>query len=227
VKGKTALFVWAFVGIQGALYLRFLSLDLAGRGNETTPLKYAGIALCLLASLYGSMRGGDRLVTAGLALTLGADTFLLLLDRCYALGVLLFCLVQGVYLLRICRHNGGRAAWLARCALPLLALCLLVGLHQLSLLNGLALFYLSQFLCNIVQSLRLTGRWARLFSLGLILFLSCDLCVGVVQGLQGVPLPLLDFARIGMWLFYLPGQVLIVLSGLPERMWKGDTHENQ
>ena len=47
--------------------------------------------------------------------------------------------------------------------------------------------------------------------LGLLLFVGCDVCVGL-HNLAGLPVPLSAFAQVGMWLFYLPSQVLIVLS---------------
>ena len=40
---------------------------------------------------------------------------------------------------------------------------------------------------------------------------GCDVCVGL-HNLAGLPVPLSAFAQVGMWLFYLPSQVLIVLS---------------
>ena len=36
-------------------------------------------------------------------------------------------------------------------------------------------------------------------------------------GPGAVPAAVYAFARVGMWLFYLPSQVLIVTSGFPER----------
>ena len=54
----------------------------------------------------------------------------------------------------------------------------------------------------------------RLFSLGLLLYLMCDMLVAVSQFPSLFPAPLSSVAQVGMWLFYLPGQVLIVLSGL-------------
>lgn len=53
----------------------------------------------------------------------------------------------------------------------------------------------------------------RLFSIGLWLFLCCDLCVGLFQNPQLVPPAVSAFVSVGMWLFYLPAQVLIALSG--------------
>ena len=49
------------------------------------------------------------------------------------------------------------------------------------------------------------------FGIGLLLFVGCDVCVGL-HNLTGTPAPLAAFAQVGMWLFYLPSQVLIVLS---------------
>ena len=46
-----------------------------------------------------------------------------------------------------------------------------------------------------------------MFAIGLLLFTCCDICVGA-WNLGLLP----GFTRIGMWLFYLPSQVLIVLS---------------
>lgn len=203
-----------FLAAQGALYLAFLYRDLFRGGEGTVPIKYAGIVLCLLFSLYGSVRGGDWLVTAAMALTLAADTFLLLLDRCYPLGVLLFCLVQGLYLIRIRRLAGGGALWPLRAGLFLAALAVLGRLGLATVLNVLSLLYFSGFLCNAVLSLKLRGGRYRWFSLGLWLFLCCDLCVGLFNqpGMLGPQLH--ETVRVGMWLFYLPAQVLITLSGL-------------
>lgn len=208
--------VAAFVIIQGALYLLFLFLDLVGAGDKTVRLKYGSIVLCLLFSAYWSIGGGDKLVTAALTLTLGADTFLLLLDRDYLLGVLLFCGVQGVYLVRIYHKNGGNALWGMRLGCCLLAYLALWITGRMNLLNALVVFYLTNFVWNTIQSLALSELGARLFSAGLMLFLCCDLCVGVFNQPDLFPNSWYLFVTIAMWLFYLPAQVLIVLSGLPD-----------
>jgi len=206
--GKTKLFLAA----EAALWAAFLCLDLFRDGEGTVPLKYAGVVLCLIFSLYAAARGGDALTAAALAFTVGADTFLLLLDRWYILGVGLFCVVQGLYLGRILRANGGRALWPLRLGLSLAALVLLARLGLLDPLNALSLFYFSNFFCNVLQAARLPGRGGRLFFFGLLLFLCCDVCVGMFNQPGLVPAGLYAFAAVGMWLFYLPGQVLIALS---------------
>ena len=204
----------AFLLLEGALYLSFLALDLLSPGPLSTALKYAALLLCLLMALAGASRGGDRLVAAALAMTVAADLFLLVLDRWYLLGILLFYGVQVAYMVRICKANGDYALLIPRF---LLFSLLLVALYQLELFTpetAAAALYFSHFLFNALLSLSLRDAGGRLFSLGLLLYLMCDMLVAVSQFPSLFPAPLSSVAQVGMWLFYLPGQVLIVLSGL-------------
>ena len=191
----------AFLLLEGALYLSFLALDLLSPGPLSTALKYAALLLCLLMALAGASRGGDRLVAAALA-------------RWYLLGILLFYGVQVAYMVRICKANGGHALLIPRF---LLFSLLLVALYQLELFTpetAAAALYFSHFLFNALLSLSLRDAGGRLFSLGLLLYLMCDMLVAVSQFPSLFPAPLSSVAQVGMWLIYLPGQVLIVLSGL-------------
>lgn len=197
---------------ESILYAAFLIWDVTIGGRGSNPIKFAGILLCLVYALYLGHLGGSRLVSAALALTSLADVFLLLLDADYALGILLFCAVQGLYFVRIVR-SGGRSLWGLRLGLFLLSLVVLNLLGLLIPLNILALFYFTNFFCNALASLGCSGWPRRLFSIGLWLFLCCDLCVGLFQNPQLVPPAMSPFVSVGMWLFYLPAQVLITLSG--------------
>jgi len=209
------MLVPAFLAAEGALYALFLALDLFGGGAGSVPVKYASIALCAAMALYSARRGGDKLTAGALACTLGADTFLLLLDRWYLLGVLLFFGVQVCYALRLYREGAG---------LGLKARGLLWGLLTAAVwLSGLltpltaaAALYLANFLVNLFLSRTRPGRPGRLMTWGLALYLCCDLWVGVYNLPQLFPPALYAAASVCMWLFYLPGQVLLVLSGLPE-----------
>ncbi len=223
---RRALMQRLFPALEGLIYARFLFLDLTGRGAAGNGLKYLGIVLCAVFAWYQARGGGSRLMAWALTLTLGADFFLLMLDRYYILGLLLFCAVQGLYLLRIARANGGRTLWTARLVLCLLSPALLAVLGRLTGENLLALIYFSNFLCNVALAVRLPRGWGRQFALGLTLFLCCDVCVGIFQSPGLLPPTLERFASLGMWLFYLPGQVLIVLSGRDPHEMRS-FHENQ
>lgn len=206
-----------FLSVEGVAYACFLLLDLTGHGDQTTPIKYAGVVLCLAFSLLGT----DRLVPVALALTAGADWFLLVRNDRYAAGIALFLCVQTVYYLRL-RRMGAGAAYPLRAGL---ALGLGAGLYLLRLaspVNLLAGLYFSQLLSNTVLAWR-SGRPGRLFAVGLTLFVGCDVCVGLFNALPPGSPPY-SAASVGMWFFYLPSQVLITLSALPG---KEEAHEIQ
>ena len=193
-----------FVGLETALYLLFLALDAFSAGGDG--VKYLTIVVCLLAAVWSARHGGSRLMAWAMAFTLAADTFLLLLDRWYGAGIVLFCVVQGLYLARI-RRACGRTLWALRTGLVPAAWVLLNALGMGTALNLLAALYFVNFLVNACQSLTL--RSERLFAAGLWLFLLCDVCVGLRNQPSLLP-GLAGAAQAGMWLFYLPGQVLLV-----------------
>ena len=156
----------------------------------------------------------QRLVCAALAFTLAADWFLLILDSFYLAGVACFCVVQAIYLLRLHRWGAG-LLWPLRVGLTVAALAVAALLRALEPLTAVTLCYFAELACNTVSALRL-GRRGRCFGLGLLLFVGCDLCVGLHNLAAFLPVvdtgPLFSFAQVGMWLFYLPSQVLITLS---------------
>lgn len=199
----------AFLSAEGVIYALFLALDLTGRGGQSVPLKYAGILLCLAFSLLGA----DRLVPLALALTAGADWFLLVRNDRYLLGIALFLAVQTVYLLRL-RRAGADSAWPLRSALALALGAGVYALHMASAVNLAAALYFSQLMSNTLLAWTLKGARRRAFALGLTLFVGCDVCVGLFNVLPPGSPPYLA-ASVGMWLFYLPSQVLIALSALP------------
>lgn len=208
-----------FLCAEGLLYICFLCVDLLYPWHWLdVPLKYLSILLCLLFAISELSSGFSRLVAAALAFTLLADAFLLVLNRYYLLGILCFCVVQVIYFIRV--YSGeSRALW------PGLGLRLLVALGVLCFLSALGVreplllataVYFTQLLANAVQSTHPRCRY-RFFSVGLWLFVCCDLCVGLhnlspsFSGFAGSVLT--PVVETGMWFFYLPSQVLITLSG--------------
>ena len=203
-----------FLAVQGVLYLWFLSWDLLDAG-DTRWIKYGTIILCFLFAAYQAARGGDRLTAAALAFTLGADAFLLLLDRDYPLGIGLFCVAHLLYRGRIGQEGGGAHP----CLLMLPVLCgLLAALARWGADTAMAAVYALLLAGNVFLSWRrLHSRAGRLLCAGLTLLLCCDICVGL-HDLPGLmPKGVSAFADFGMWLFYLPSQVCVALSAAPER----------
>ena len=204
-----------FLAAEGVMYIAFLTLDLTGRGGDTILMKYGGILLCVLFALACALRGGDRLVPIALALTAGADWFLLVRNDHYAVGIALFLGVQTVYYLRL-RRGGAPAAWPLRSGLALGAGLGLYVLNMAVPVNLLAGLYFSQLFSNTVLAWTRPGHRRRLFALGLTLFVGCDVCVGLFNALPYAS-PLYPAVSVGMWSFYLPSQVLITLSALPTK----------
>ena len=199
------------LGLEAVIYAVFLVLDLGGRGGLSVPIKYGGVLLCLGFSALCALRGGDRLVPIALTLTACADWFLLVRGDCYPLGIALFLGVQTAYLVRLRRAGAGSGPVL-RPALALGTGLAVYAAGMASPLNLLAALYFSQLLSNAALAWTLRGTRRRLFALGLTLFVGCDTCVGLFNVLPASS-PAYFAVSVGMWLFYLPSQVLIALSG--------------
>lgn len=194
-----------FLAAEGVLYAAFLTLDLCGHMADSIPIKYTGIVLCLWAALPAARTADGRLTALALAFTAAADWFLLVLNRHYVMGLLLFCIVQALYGIRLaCWRGRGCPAMLA---VRLAPIGLFFVLHPV--LDALALLYFVNLVCNALEAALFLprSRYQHAFAAGLALFVCCDICVGAYNlGL------LYRFTQYGMWMFYLPAQVLIVRS---------------
>ncbi len=202
-----------FIIIEAALYIIFMTLDLSAYSGSTIVLKYIGILLCVAFSVFCAIRGGAKLIPVALAFTAVADFFLLVLNQYYAIGLIFFLVVQAIYLFYLYRETG--KIWIpARIICAGLIVLLLWVLHMLSGVNLEAGIYFSLILINMAMSWTRGGRAGRLFAVGLTLFVCCDICVGLYNLYGMLPDGLYAFTSIGMWMFYLPSQVLIALSML-------------
>ena len=210
----------AFPALAGVLWAVFLFLDVT-RTADSTLVKFAGICLCCIAALPGAHTADGRLVAAALCFTVGADWFLLVRDKNYTLGVCLFLVVQGLYAVRLYALRDARPCLpgLVFRAGELLLLAILTVTDPSLLPLWAVLLYFSNLCVNTLEAFALKKR---VFAWGLLLFVCCDICVGLWNVSPFIPPVLGELARIGMWFFYLPSQVLIVLSQEQE---KGCPHE--
>jgi hypothetical protein len=200
------------------IYLVFLALDLflPGMARLSGFLKYAGILLCLATALLLRRNAWNRrdsaLLVAALFFTAVADLFLLLLNRPIP-GLIAFCLVHLIYIRR----------YRPALCIPAAVIVLVAGLGCLGatllipgfpLENALAGLYgallLTVVACSIFSPLPKTNR--RLASVGMILFLLCDIHVALFNTLPANSF-YYPYAAFFMWLFYLPAQAALSVSG--------------
>ena len=200
-------FAWiAFLAAEALLYCTFLFLDLQ-TGADTKWLKFSALLLVAIASLWS----GDIIISAALCLTAAADIFLLMLNQWYGLGIFFFFIVQLLYSIHL--HSGK----VLHMQIVLMILSTIIALITQQI-EVFAIGYITVFLLNLIHAAshaaQLRSNQSVLFFLGLLLFFCCDLCVGYYNIGSGA---FWAFARVAMWGFYLPGQVLILLSAISQQ----------
>lgn len=210
-----------FVAVEIALYITFMVGGLSK--SEANAVKYAGVILCAVFALYccKNLRPCDFMLFAAMVLTVVSDWFLLITDENIEIGLSTFIIAQllhfaRIYVLRKKRPYVSAISRLVLCAAVITALHFL---SALTLLTALVAVYFCNLLVNFADSFLLlkVNKLYALFSLGLLLFICCDICVGLYNFGKvlsiNIPVSVRNFADKGMWAFYLPSQTLIVLSG--------------
>ena len=213
-----------FILLEIALYLSFLFIDkgIFVTRIESSTLKYASISLCLAFSLYCLIRKRkivNCFIPIALVFTLISDYFLLFntIQNLYVYGLITFIITQLIYFAFILYLRKSRLELLlyllVRFLLTIAALVVAFYLNYSDVLTILALVYFVELLSNFLYStflIKLDKKYL-IFSLGLLLFIGCDINVGLnnVHLFEGIDYSLVNFL---MWVFYLPSQVLISLT---------------
>ena len=230
-----------FIVIQLALYGTFLSLDLLGRNiSLSNRVKFAVVVLCFLYVIITGMKDRSRkhmLLIYALAFTVISDIFILLSDY-YLYGLLTFIIAQQLYGIRITefinseRITKSPISLIRDLAIRLIyqgAFAVLIGLILWSLgvnieeLLMVSIFYFISICTNVVRLLKLHAsyhyrREIKYFAIGMVLFLLCDINVGLFNLSSFLPVSpaygmIYSLSSILMWTFYAPSQTLIALSG--------------
>ena len=209
------------------IYLAFLILEIiTGKCLAVTILKYSGLVICFIYVLVYARK--DTFLVLAMFFTLIADG-ILAFNNVSMTGVLVFILVQTSHLLRL---SGIRRK---SPLIPILvvALVLVLGFLQkeIPLMFVLAIAYGVLIFTNIYEAY----MWckvdksgpAKCALFGFILFLLCDLSVGFsyVTTTATLPHTITILASYFAWMFYLPAQVLIVLSGRRKNFEKESAEE--
>ncbi|MCQ2797570.1 MAG: hypothetical protein MJ241_03825 [Bacilli bacterium] len=215
LKNLKTIPLLVFVIIQLALTIAIFFIDLKGNYN-TTWIKYGCIILCFIFSCFAFKTKKGFLITGAMAGTLLADYFLLIRDDNYTLGISSFIIVQAIYFLYL-KPKHWKISLIIRSAIFLAILSILLKIKIDDVSAYFAGFYFTNLIMNMTDSW-IGGKKNILMSLGLLLFIGCDLSVGLnnlssyISYSSSFIDALVRFSDVGMWLFYVPSQTLIVLS---------------
>lgn len=187
----------SFIIIESILYLAFLTIDLLN--GDSTWLKFTGIVLCFAYTL----KNAKKIRAVAMFFTLIADTCLLVINDYYEIGIAVFIIVQLLYshfLGNIDKAFYSRML-IFRFIVVALMTALLIFNKKITIMNELIVLYFSNILINTLHAY-LSDQKA--LAIGFTLFVLCDICVGLynINAANSI-------AAFGMWLFYLPSQVLI------------------
>lgn len=212
-KLDTALMT-IFIILSGILYYFILT---AG-GTLLTATSYAAIVACFL---YALAYRNNKFILGGLACTLGADFFLVVCSPMQQLwGMVFFLGAQTLYAAMLHTSRPCKGFLFARIALTAIAAAITAVIlkSKTDALAVISLCYYVNLIFNIILAF-VQFKTYKLFAIGLIFFLLCDTVIGL-QVMAGAYLPIPEalhriiFAPFNLaWLFYLPSQVLIALSG--------------
>lgn len=165
-----------------------------------------------------------NLLQMGLFITLIADLFLLILDRHYILGIILFSMVQILYSFRYEYRNLKltiRNFIIIFLGLSILHIVYNKFIAEIDFLWTIGLFYGICLLNSVVKAVKAYKYKTypkpnrQMVLIGMILFLLCDINVAMYNILSYFSNDniLYNVSSVSMWLFYLPSQVLLALSG--------------
>lgn len=230
-----------FVFIQVILYVSFLAIDLTGASIALSiGIKYSIIILCFCYALFTKSSVDKSIlfcIRIGLFFTLISDLFILILDY-YFIGVLTFIIVQQFYGLRISMVKNspsteeGKLAivqsFIVRFAMQVSSAAFISYLLHVAGINVdtllvASIFYFISILNNALRALIIVTQKKKhkdflVFTIGIVLFLLCDINVGLFNITGFIALPedvyrvVYSLSSILMWTFYAPSQVLIALS---------------
>lgn len=187
-------------------------------------LQYISIGLCLAFSLIFIKADKFNLfISTGLLLTLGADTFLVMISPQNKLaGMIFFLAAQIVYCSYLMLKNKNKKVNIINLSIRIVGSILISIIAYLVLkdafdaLSLVSSVYIFNELVNIVFSFFTFGE-NKLFSIGFVLFFVCDIFIGLSVA-NGVYLQISSSLASAIsngllaWAFYVPSQTLIALN---------------
>ena len=233
-RGSRLKITKVLVVIIGIIYISFLYMDITNRDMyiSSNKLKFISIILIFIISIIGRRNPFNYkdiyLLQAGLFITIFADLFLLILDNHYILGIILFSIVQILYSIRYDSKNTQSSIRKFIIVFILLSIIYIIAnqfVMEVDLVLGIGLYYAICLLTSVKKAINAYRHKLypspnrQMIVLGMILFLLCDINVALYNIIRFIRSTgrftnlLYNVSFVSMWLFYLPSQVLLSLSG--------------
>lgn len=227
------------VSIVLILYIFFLYMDFYNVKFfiASEHIKYLCIVLCFLLSILNSknlLKNTEvvnyrdiGLLQLGMFITVIADLCLVIFNF-YILGVVFFSLVQITYCVRYTTKKP--KVILINFIYVFLGIVLLyeiasLFIKEINVLLPISLFYFICLLTSVSKAMEAsknnlyTSPSKNMIALGMVLFLLCDTCVALSNITVIAPssgyfmIRLQQITCFLIWVFYLPSQLLLALSG--------------
>lgn len=213
------------------IYILFIYVDVFNHISSMyiNIIKYIGIILCFILSLITNSKDhiiDSRLLQIGMLFTTFADLALVILEN-YIIGVMLFTIVQLIYIARYTRDR-------FKIVFNKLLVVFIIILSSYFIISGLiiktsfilipiGLFYAVCLMVSVAKAIVISRENSYLnpnkymIALGMVLFLLCDMSIGVAYILRNANMLNLSYLFSNLiWIFYLPSQILLSISGFEE-----------
>ena len=198
-------------------------------------LKFLSVFLCFIVSVISNpLQNQSRnvfLLQLGLLFTIMADYIFLIHNNNYPVAVVLFSIVQIIYSLRYREGNE-----LERILRYIIVYLVIVITHkvinrtliEIDFLIAIGIFYGICLISSIKEAFRLykfdfNQDTNRMILFGMMLFLLCDISLGLnyilddFKNMDHILNFLKSISYISIWIYYLPSQILLALSGVHNR----------
>lgn len=218
-----------FFILESFIYINFFILDITRQEILLSGIfKYVGIFFCAVyvwSAKEAVSSWKQRIFKWIYGFLLVADCFLLFTEN-YLPGLFAFLCVQGLYSYYLSGRERKKMICQVVICLIITAFVLFLLLFfgvEIDVVLKTAIFYFSCFsynLCKLLISYH-HNKEAVFLTIGFILYFLCDLNVGIYQASSYLDFEMLNhmtkISGLGMWLFYLPGQVFIAYSAASEK----------
>lgn len=197
-------------------------------------MQFSAIVLaCVFFILFAERSSAYIFTQLALIFTVGADYFLVIAKQPNQInGIICFSFVQAAYFLRLYLDEKNpkkkKIHLITRIAIPVVAVgttFLFLG-EKTDALSVISVFYYSNLALNLIFSFA-SFKTHYLMAFGFLCFLLCDTVIGLVNMGPYLSLPEGSFINKLLypgfdpaWAFYIPSQILLALSLLPDKLRK-------